>query len=208
MRDFDLAGFAAFLMTDVVHDIEKAKEAALIMGASAIAAEARRVIGQYADGYDWPQLAQSTQADRARQGYAPNEPLLRTAELRDSIGFTIVKKGELAEIGSNDPVAEFQELGTSTIRPRPFLSGAAQHLEHDIVKMCGKIVADAIREAGHLVNIEVEIWRLAVDIAKDFVRDVKETAEDLADPNTEPPSPGETARGVGRTASHIIRRLK
>jgi hypothetical protein len=179
MREFTLSSFAAFLTAELEHNtIEKAKEAALQMAAAAIAAEARRVLGTY--DYQWPQLAPSTQAERVRAGYAANEPLLRRGELRDSIGFTIVKKGELAEIGSNDDVAVWQELGTTHIPPRSFLAGAAMHLEHDVVKACGKIVADAIRKAGHM-NVEAEIWKIAIDVAKDLYKDAKETARDLTE---------------------------
>lgn len=88
----------------------------------AAAEMARTAIGTYA--YGWPQLAASTQADRVRQGYAANEPLLRRGDLRGSIGHMAALSAEGAEglVYSTDVVAVYQELGTSRgIPPRSFL---------------------------------------------------------------------------------------
>ena len=86
MRDFTLAGFAEFCARELGPDVEHAKEEALEIGAKAIQHEAKRVIGTYS--FDWPQLAPSTQADREKQGYAANEPLFRTGQMRNSIEYT------------------------------------------------------------------------------------------------------------------------
>ena len=88
----------------------------------AAAEKARAAIGTY--GYGWPQLAASTQADRVSRGYAANEPLLRTGEMRGSIGHMAALSAEGAEgvVYSTDVVAVWQELGTSRgIPPRSFL---------------------------------------------------------------------------------------
>jgi hypothetical protein len=71
--------------------------------------------------YDWPQLAESTQRERERLGFAANEPLLRTGDLRESIEYTVLPREAAVEIGSNDKIAVYQELGTSRIPPRSFL---------------------------------------------------------------------------------------
>lgn len=100
--------------------------------------EAKRVIGTYDHG--WPQLAQSTQEERARLGFHPNEPLLRTGELRESIETTApVDEGRAVcgYVGSKDPVAKFQELGTRNIPPRPFLTGACVAKEKEIREVVG-----------------------------------------------------------------------
>jgi phage gpG-like protein len=181
MREFDLASFAAFCSVggELMHDIEIAKKTAIHVMAQMITEEAKRVLGTYQ--YDWPQLAESTQADRAQAGFAANEPLLRTGELRDSIGYTVISDHE-AQIGSNLDIAVFQELGTRTIPPRSFLAAAAAHKGEDAAKLAGKIIAGAIRAAGHRFNIEAEIWRIAIDAAKELGHTVREMHDDMSRP--------------------------
>ena len=83
----------------------------------------------------WAQLASSTMDDRERKGFPEDEPLLRTGELRDSIEHNI--GFQEAHIGSNSPIAEYQELGTDKIPPRSFLGGAAFEEAPKIVEMLG-----------------------------------------------------------------------
>jgi phage gpG-like protein len=181
MREFDLASFAAFCSVggELMHDIEAAKKAAIHVMASMIAEEAKRVIGKY--DYDWPQLAETTKVDRVKAGFAANEPLLRTGELRDSIEYTVIDD-EHAAVGSNLEIAVYQELGTVHIPPRSFLAAAAAHKGEDAAKVAGKIIADAIREAGHLFNIEAQIWRIAIDAAKELGHDIRDMGEDASRP--------------------------
>lgn len=87
--------------------------------------ESKRVIGTY--DYGWPELAESTQRDREYQGFPPNEPLLRTGELRDSIEYNMDRDGRHAYVGSDNEKAVWQEFGTVRIPPRPFLLGAWEH---------------------------------------------------------------------------------
>jgi len=141
-----------------------------------IAEEARRVLGTY--DYDWTQLTDATQKDREQQGFPANEPLLRTGELKSSIGYTILSETE-AEVGSNSDIAVFQELGTIRIPSRSFLAAAAAHKGHDAAKVAGKIIADAIMAAGRIFNVEQEIWRIAIDAAKELGRDLREAGDDL-----------------------------
>lgn len=94
--------------------------------------DAQAAIGTYR--YGWPQLAESTQADRVEKGFSANEPLLRTGEMkatiRAEVGPLIV--GSVSQftdlvlaVGSPDLVALWQEMGTTRgIPPRPFLSSA------------------------------------------------------------------------------------
>lgn len=86
-----------------------------------VSTQAKAVLGTYA--YGWPQLAASTQADRVRKGFAANEPLLRTGEMRESIRSEAVSAGFGAEgvVYSVDQIAVYQELGTKNIPARPFL---------------------------------------------------------------------------------------
>jgi hypothetical protein len=83
---------------------------------------AKEAIGTYEFG--WPQLAESTQADRVAKGYAANEPLRRTGELQESIAHEVelTATGADGVLGSADRVAIFQELGTSRgTPPRSYL---------------------------------------------------------------------------------------
>lgn len=92
--------------------------------------EAKRVIGTY--DYGWPQLAESTQEQRGYLGYPTNEPLLRSGDLRDSISHEVVEEEHACYVGSDSPIAVYQELGTSRIPPRSFLGGAARAKEHEV----------------------------------------------------------------------------
>ena len=73
-------------------------------------------------------------------GFHPNEPLLRTGELRDSISTTApVDEGRAVcgYVGSKNPIAKYQELGTPRIPPRPFLGGAVFAKEKEILDAIG-----------------------------------------------------------------------
>ncbi len=88
---------------------------------------ARSYIGHYNHPGNWAQLAQATQEDRVRRGFAANEPLLRTGDLRDSIEVDAPHRRGLETFGyvfSSNPIARYQELGTVSIPPRLFLSTA------------------------------------------------------------------------------------
>ena len=98
--------------------------------AKMIVEEAQRVIGTYE--YGWPPLKPATVARKEA-----DTPLYETGALRDSIGYEVQCDQLTASVGSNDPVAVFQELGTVTIPPRSFLMGAAMHKEAEIVYMTG-----------------------------------------------------------------------
>ena len=106
--------------------------------------EAKAAIGTYK--FKWPELAESTQEDRSRQGFPANEPLLRTGELRDSIGHRA--EGASVSIGSNNDKAVWQELGTARIPPRPFLQGAALEKKDEILNMIGEDYVKRLMGSG------------------------------------------------------------
>lgn len=78
----------------------------------------------------WPPLEPETVEEKEREGYtgqvSETDPLLRTGDLRESVKAVVepTPVGIEITIGSNDPAAAPQELGTSTIPPRPFLATA------------------------------------------------------------------------------------
>lgn len=133
MATLTLPQFAG-LMTHLASSLPAARHRALEHACQIVETEARRVIGTYDADPTWPELADSTKADRVRQGFSENEPLLRTGELRDSIVHTVV--GNTGHVGSNDDKAVWQELGTVRIPPRSFLKSAvireAPAIEHVI----------------------------------------------------------------------------
>src|SRR5205823_182765 len=107
-----------------LHDVAKEQ-------AEECAQRAKDMLGHYQPG--WPPLAESTQAERERQDYAADEPLLRTGQLRDDITVETDAAGLVADIGipanaASAPYAAAQEYGTidigGSIPPRPFLRPA------------------------------------------------------------------------------------
>ncbi len=126
-----------------VHEAEKK---ILEAGAVMVEKRAKDKIGEYQEQVGpfiaWPELAESTKADRAKQGYPEDEPLLRSGEMRDSIEHTV--SGSEAQVGSNSDIAVYQELGTEHIPPRSFLGGAAVETVPKILDMTGKAIVAAL----------------------------------------------------------------
>ena len=79
---------------------------------TAVAVEAvRRVKERIGDAQALaPELAEATQAERVRLGYAADATLLRRGDLRDSYKWEHVSARKTV-FGSDDPVALWQELG-------------------------------------------------------------------------------------------------
>ncbi|MDU3302770.1 MAG: hypothetical protein E7E83_15250 [Enterobacter ludwigii] len=116
-----------------------ALEAGLEVVAKTIEEEAKEEIGVYQPAvgpFDaWDPLAESTKADRVRQGYSEDDPLLRSGELRDSISHRVM--GLAAVVGSTDDKAVWQEFGTDRIPPRPFIGPAYVKSFRKITEMVG-----------------------------------------------------------------------
>lgn len=110
--------------------------------------EAKSEIGSYqvqaGPFVAWADLAEATKADRVRQGYTEDDPLLRTGDLRDTIGTAISTDGLEAQIGSNSDIAVYQELGTDHIPPRSFLGGAMVRMLPEINKTLGESLMAAL----------------------------------------------------------------
>jgi hypothetical protein len=131
--------------------LHEAAKRGLEGAAQVVETEAKAEIGHYQSAAGpfaaWPELADSTKADRVRQGFPANEPLLREGEMRDSIEHSPVHMTGAASghvrVGSNDPKALFQELGTATIPARSFLGSAAYRKAHEV----RDLIADEIKHA-------------------------------------------------------------
>jgi len=147
MGEFSLLGMAEKLVLAEIA-IHTAANAALERVAQKVEKTAKDEIGVYQDAigpFDaWPELAQSTQDEREKLGFMPNDPLLRTGELRDSISHEV--HDFEAVIGSTSEIMEYQEFGTSRgIPPRPVIGPAAER-NHDVIlkELGGAVVAGLI----------------------------------------------------------------
>jgi phage gpG-like protein len=86
---------------------------------------------------EWADLAPATVEEKQRLGYtgqvSATDPLLRTGELRLSIGHTVEEHGVI--LGSTDPVAPYQEWGTDRIPPRPFIGATMSREGHEAAEL-------------------------------------------------------------------------
>ncbi len=134
-----IAAFTEFFATRDVA-VVVAAEAGLEKSAQLIERRAKEKIGEYQEEAGpfpaWEPLSPSTLAEKERLGYAPpDNPLLRTGDMRDSIEHRV--EGLEAQVGSNNDVAVYQELGTARIPARSFLGGAAVEKEKEVVELIG-----------------------------------------------------------------------
>jgi phage gpG-like protein len=144
------------------HLLRRAAETALVLheGLELVAKHVERKavekIGEYQDPVGpfsgWAPLAQATIDDRIAKGFTPDEPLLRTGDLRDSIQHEVV--GLEAVIGSTLEIAKYQEYGT--IPPRPFVGPAAYESKEKIEAILGTatVVAIAGGKLAHEIHLE------------------------------------------------------
>jgi phage gpG-like protein len=85
-------------------------------------------------------LADAIRATLATPPGGPHDhPWRQTGALQSSIATTI--DGLTAQIGSNDPAAAPQEMGTATTPPRPFLAPPATALAEPIAHDIGQALA-------------------------------------------------------------------
>jgi hypothetical protein len=163
MKTFKSAArFAEFLGTVVVDNEMRSIPVGLHKAAALIQTESKAMIGSYQGTIGpfpaWASLSDATLngfttssgvriPGKIELGYSPGDnPLLRTGQLRDSIEITV--HGEEAVIGSNDPVAKWQELGTPDaeypIPPRSFLGAAAFREEDKAIEAIIRPVINAL----------------------------------------------------------------
>jgi phage gpG-like protein len=134
-----------------------------------VARKARGMIG-HEQPY-WQGLAAATIADKIRMGFPAPAPLLRTGDLKRSIKVDAPYHNGNETWGfvySDSPYAKYQELGTSSIPPRPFISLAAMGQQHVI----GEMLAAAFLEA------RFKEWHLTARILGHAWNDAKEAFEE------------------------------
>lgn len=119
--------------------------------AACVEKRAKAEIGTYQPAVgefpEWPELAPSTQSERERKGFTPNDPLLRTGELRDSISHET--HGLEAVIGSTSDIMIYQELGTVMngkvhVPARPVLGPAVFQEKETIERLIGAAAVGGI----------------------------------------------------------------
>jgi phage gpG-like protein len=165
---FSLLGFIAELPA-IERDLHAAGPKIIEEACKIIQKKAKAAIGK--EHEMWPDLAESTIADKAAHGYATPKPLLRTGELRDSIEWN--SHGNEGHVGSNLDIAVFQEFGTSRIPPRSFLASSAIASEDKIHRMAGATAVAAlsghgrhasdVREMLHLLHAAGHVFKEAID---------------------------------------------
>ena len=124
-------------------EIPEAKRVALSVSGHIIEEKAKELIGHYNDFPEWPQLADSTKKERERLGWPPNDPLLRSGDLRESIGHETISDN-IETVGSTSDIMIYQEFGTKTIPPRPVIGPASVLAGEEVTKIIGKAVHEAI----------------------------------------------------------------
>ncbi len=162
MREFDsLLKFAEHLAVMSVAVVE-AEHRALDRCGKLIEQTAKSEIGHYQPQVgpfqDWAPLADSTEAEKERLGFPLDAPLLRTGDLRDSIEREI--SGDSVVIGSKSDIAAYQEFGTPTIPPRPFMGPAAFHNKENIARIVGEAAIEGLTEGQvihHSLGYDMEI---------------------------------------------------
>jgi len=135
---------------EMVIETEIATHEGLERAGQIVEREAKAEIGHYQEAAGpfqaWQELAESTKDDRVKHGYSENDPLLREGDLRDSIEHKV--EGHTAYVGSDSPIAEYQELGTAHIPPRSFLAGALIRKEREVVDEIGRNFVGALIGRG------------------------------------------------------------
>jgi hypothetical protein len=150
LKSFNSLADLAAAFAGLAVEAEAVERRGLDKAAQIIETEAKASLGTYQEG--WAELAESTQEERARKGYAPNDPLLRSETLRGAITHEVVDAkralvGVPGDTGEVEPegalvadVAADMEFGSMHAPPRPFMGPAATRK--------GQEAADAV--AGEL----------------------------------------------------------
>lgn len=149
MEFSDLAKLAAHFAT--LHNAQvKSLEYALDKCAERIENTAKEEIGHYQSAVGpypaWAQLAESTEEQKAKDGYPANSPLLASGEMQKRIQREVV--GLTAIIGSTDKKLVYHEFGTIRIPPRPVMGPAAYRNKDFILKTVGHAAVVGIVGGG------------------------------------------------------------
>lgn len=92
----------------------------------------------------WAELKPATKKDRLRKGYAENDPLLRSGDMRDSIEHVSTMKYFV--VGSKSDILLWQELGTERIPPRSVLALALFRNTPLVMRLIGKTIEKTLAD--------------------------------------------------------------
>jgi|ERR1039458_2089062 phage gpG-like protein len=142
----------ANLMGRSVMDSRTLVTETLLKTMESVALEAKAYIGHELS--EWPALAESTVEEKSKLGYtgrlSATDPLLRTGEMRASIGAYAV--GSVGVVGSNEKKALWQEMGTlratGSIPPRPFIGMAMSRAEPQAMLFFGELAVAMLTPKG------------------------------------------------------------
>lgn len=103
---------------------------------------ARKEYGVYQPSVDqfpaWAELADATKADRVRQGFTENDPLLRSGALRDASKWEVHGLDGVA--GNTDKRAFWHEFGTVNMPARPVYGPALARRMNFIASVLGDAI--------------------------------------------------------------------
>ena len=156
MKTFTIGEFVAHVAT-MQADVKLAEEAAVVAGCKLVQRVAKRILGHPQP--DWPPLQPETIERKARG----DTPLLETGKMKQSIEMAApFREGNTVwgSVGSNSDIAVYQELGTSRIPPRPFISLAAAGQEKAVYELTGRIVYKAMINGGRNFHALQEVLHL------------------------------------------------
>lgn len=159
----------AKLLTDAAIANE-AEGQGIVKACELVQKTAKSYIGHYDHPGGWAQLAQATQADRVRQGFPANEPLLRTGSMRDSLKIDgPYHRGNetWGFVYSASPIARYMESGTSRTPPRPFLSTAAMEMTSQVHAILARAFFESrFHQWGAISHAVRMTWDSGKDLAE------------------------------------------
>ncbi|CBJ38336.1 putative bacteriophage-related protein [Ralstonia solanacearum CMR15] len=142
MKTFNSFGAFAAHLAKLAETGPAVMHHALDLSAAEIQKTARGMIGDYQPAVGpfpaWEELADSTQAERARLGFSENDPGFRTGDMQASIQKIV--DGHTAAIGSNDQHLVWFDQGTTNQPPRPVFGPAAIHSKHRVESLIGRSI--------------------------------------------------------------------
>lgn len=144
MKNYESFGALARAFERLSQRLPSRLEVAMEASAVIVEEAAKEEIGHYqrtetGPFASWEELKPATKADRLRQGFTENDPLLRTGELRDSIEHT--SEFNSFVVGSTSQIMVYQEMGTPKgIPPRPVLSVALYRNIEPVLNIVGRTI--------------------------------------------------------------------
>lgn len=145
MKTFDnIQDFSNFL-SNLAVKYEKYEIKAATFALEVLEFEAKDKIGHLQSGggefKSWEPLAESTLADKERNGYifnADGNPLYREGDLRESIRSSYHPNLRKGYLGSTSMIGLYQEMGTNRIPPRSFIGLTMYQGGHLVASIMGQ----------------------------------------------------------------------